>query len=87
MTLGQKVFWIAFTIGAVIFSYIFMGVLQPVTNEIVAAADNSTGNWTAHEDFAMAKGVMDSFPVWQWLIPGFIGLLAVVQIWRGETIA
>lgn len=84
MSLGQKLLYIAGIILAVIFTFVIMLALQPSINEIVAVADNAT-DWSGSPEFAMARGVMVSMPVWQWLLPPFIGLLAIVLVFRSPT--
>jgi len=82
MGLGMKLLVILGIVLGVIFTYVIMLVLQPATNTIVSTANASTGNWTADPGFEMAQGVINSFPIWQWLLPGFIGLFGIVMIWR-----
>ena len=67
-------------IAAVVFTYLIMLALQPATNILIETANASTGNWTADPGFEMAQGVMNSFPVWQWILPGFVGLVFMVWI-------
>lgn len=69
-------------IVGVVVTYILMLAMQPATNALITTANASTGNWTADPAFGMAQGVMNSYPIWQWLIPGFIGLFAIVMTWR-----
>jgi ABC-type antimicrobial peptide transport system permease subunit len=82
MGLGMKLLTILGIVLAVIFAYVLMLAMQPATNTIIATANASTGNWTVTPEFEMAQGVINSFPVWQWILPGFIGLFAIVMIWR-----
>jgi hypothetical protein len=82
MGLGTKILTICGIILAVVFTYGLLLAMQPATNAIVTAANATSGNWTVTPEFEMAQGVMNSFPVWQWFLPGFIGLFAIVMIWR-----
>jgi ABC-type antimicrobial peptide transport system permease subunit len=82
MSAGMKLLYILGIVLGVIFTYAIMLALQPATNTIIATANASTGNWTADPAFEMAQGVINSFPIWQWLLPGFIGLVAIVITWR-----
>ncbi len=83
MSMGTKLLTIFGIIGAVIFTYILMLAMQPSTNILIVTANASTSNWTAATGFQMAQGVMNSYPLWQWFIPGFVGLFSIVVVWRG----
>ena len=81
MGLGMKMLVICGIVAGVLFSYLIMFALQPATNTIIETA-NATGNWSVDPAFEMAQGVMNSFPLWQWFIPAFIGLFGIVMVWR-----
>ena len=82
MSLGMKLLLILGIVLGVIFTYFLMFALQPATNTIITTANISTSNWTADPAFGMAQGVMNSFPLWQWILPAFIGLFSIVMVWR-----
>ena len=68
----------------VVLTYVLMIAQQPAINQIIATANASTGNWTAVPEFEMAQGVMNSFPIWQWGIPAFVGLIGIVWTWKTQ---
>ena len=80
--MATKILTIFGIVLAVVFTYILMIALQPATNVIVATANATTGNWTVTDEFEMAQGVINSFPLWQWILPGFIGLFSIVVVWK-----
>lgn len=75
--MGTKILLTIAVIFLVVFTYIILLALQPATNDIIASA-NASANWTGAED---AQGLMNSFPLWQWLLPGFVGLVCIVGYW------
>lgn len=82
MGVGTKLLVICGIVAAVIITYVLMLAMQPATNSIISTANATTGNWTADPAFGMAQGVINSFPLWQWFLPGFIGLFAIVVTWK-----
>lgn len=76
--MGEKLLFTLGVIGAVILTYVIMLALQPATNTIIATV-NSTGSWAGYES---SQGIINSMPLWQWALPGFVGLVAIVVAWR-----
>lgn len=75
--MANKIFLCIAIIALVVFTYVILLAMQPATNAIIETA-NASANWTGAED---AQGLMTSFPLWQWLIPGFVGLVGLVGVW------
>lgn len=75
--MGTKILLTIAAIALVIFTYVMLLAFQPATNLIIETA-NASANWTNAQD---AQGLMVSFPLWQWLLPGFIGLVFIVVTW------
>lgn len=74
----KKIGWITlitiFTVGA----YLLMLALQSATNEIIATV-NASANWSGVES---SQAVILSFPLWQWGVPGLVGIVMVVMVWK-----
>jgi len=75
--MGKKILLILVICGLVVFTYVMMLAMQPATNELVSTA-NASGNWTNSPE---TQALIVSYPLWQWVIPGFIGLVAIVGVW------
>jgi hypothetical protein len=67
-------------VGGVIFAYIFMAAFQPGTNAIINSVNSST-NWTGFES---TQAAINSYPLWGWLIPGLVGIIAFVVNHKGK---
>ncbi len=78
--MGRKIFRIALITGFTVFAYVLMLALQPATNEIIATA-NASGNWTGFES---TQAVIISYPLWQWFIPGLVGLVMTAIVWKSK---
>jgi len=76
----KKLFTMVGIVAAVIFAYVIMLGMQDATNTIVATA-NASGNWTGFES---TQGAILSFPLWQWFIPGFVGMVMMVIVWKSN---
>lgn len=63
--------------------YMFMILLQPTMSSIISSANTSI-NWTAHADFERAQAAMIGWPFWAYLIPGSLGIVAVIGVLKGQ---
>jgi hypothetical protein len=70
---------------AVVFTYIIMLAMQPATNALITTANATTGNWTVTPEFGMAQGVINAFPLWQWFLPGLVGLIGIAITWKSPS--
>jgi len=78
MTTMQKLGATVFLVIVVIFVYFLMTALQPMTNEMVATA-NTSANWT---NFESTQNAILAYPIYQWFLPGLLGVVGLVIIWR-----
>jgi hypothetical protein len=74
----MKWFLCALIVAGVVFAYILMAALQPMTNDIIDTV-NATANWTNFEE---TQNAINSYPLYSWLIPGFVGVVAIVILLR-----
>ena len=74
----NKIFKIALLAGAVVFSYVLLLALQPVTNALVATA-NASGTWTGFES---TQAAILGWPIIVWFIPGLVGVVLTAVIWK-----
>lgn len=77
----MKYLIVAGIVIATIITYIIIGAMQPTVNELVASA-NASGNWTGFES---AQAVVNSFPIYMWLIPGGVALVLIVITLKSGT--
>lgn len=70
----QKVIIDMLIVGVVILAYVFMAAFQPGTNAIISSV-NASANWTGFES---AQAAINSFPIYEWFIPGLVGIVAFV---------
>jgi len=66
-------------------AYLIMAVMMPATRELVstaAAAIDASANMSLQPG---TLGMVESSPVWFWVVPGFVGIVAtVVTLRKGE---
>jgi len=70
----QKYLMAAVILVIVVFTYIIMAATQPVISELAATA-NASINGTS---FASSSAVVNAYPIWQWIIPAFVGVVLLV---------
>lgn len=58
----------------VVLAYVLMAAFQPGTNALISSA-NASINGTAFPEMAAA---VNAFPLYQWSIPGLVGIIAFV---------
>lgn len=77
--MGKNKIGMAFLIwGCVVVAYIILAVLIPVYSQLsqdVSAELASTSNMS---NYPGSKEMVDGFPLWAWLVPGGLGILATV---------
>lgn len=61
-------------IVAVVLAYVIMASTQGMTNDIISTV-NASANWTGAE---LGQNAMSSYPLYQWFIPGLVGIIALV---------
>ncbi len=59
----------------VVMTYVLMSAYQPAVNDIIATV-NATGSWSGMEE---TQNFVNAYPLYQWLIPGFVGIIAIVM--------
>lgn len=72
----NKIIYDVLIVGGVVLAYVFMAAFQGGTNEIIASANASiSSNYTG---IIGMEAAMNSFPIYQWFIPGLVGIVAFV---------
>lgn len=74
---------ISFVIATgVLFAYIVMLLIQPIVGTTVSTANTSMAGAVAGANvtFASTFAVVNSFPLWMWVIPGVVGAIGIVIV-------
>lgn len=76
----KKIGYLIMIYSAVIVVYLMMMALQGFTNDIVTTV-NASATWTNYPE---TQAVLIGWPFWAYLIPAALGLIATVNVLRGE---
>lgn len=78
--MARKIGLIFLITCVVVITYVIMLGMQGATNELIATA-NASGNWTNSPE---TQAIINSFPLWQWFIPGGVGMIMSVFVWKSK---
>lgn len=71
--------------GFVIVAYIILAVFMPAGQELVSQASTDIAASANMSNFPGAQEMVDSSPVWVWVIPGLVGVIfTAITLKRGD---
>ena len=80
--MGKKMLYGALIIGCTVVAYVVMLAIQPAFNTIVSTANASMWATSNMSNYFGTVEVVNSSPFWIWLVPGGIGIISLVVLFR-----